>query len=69
MIRHIEGLYHGYEVFIRSGYFFVIVEQLTQSLQGQGVSISDVDLIILLAQYIQIPKYYNEIFTELFLKN
>ena len=48
--------------------FLVIVEQLTQSLQGQGVSISDVDFIILLAQDFQIPKYYNEIFTELFLK-
>ena len=41
----------------------------TKSLQGQGISISHVDFIILLAQDFQIPKYYNEIFAELFLKN
>ena len=30
MIRHVEGAYHGYGVFHSSGYFFVIVEQLTE---------------------------------------
>ena len=39
-----------------------------KSLQGQGVSISHVDFIILLAQDFQILTYYNEIFAELFLK-
>ena len=30
MIRHVEGVYHGYRVFHSSRYFFVIVEQLTE---------------------------------------
>ena len=30
MIRHVEGVNHGCGVFQSSGYFFVIVEQLTE---------------------------------------
>ena len=69
MIRHVEGVYHGYGVFHRSGYFFCDCRAVDRkSLQGQGVSISHVDFIILLAQDFQILTYYNEIFAELFLK-
>ena len=69
MIRHVERVYHGYGVFHSSGYFFVIVEQLIEKVcKVEGVSISHVHFLILLAQDYQILKYYNQIFAELFLK-
>ena len=69
MIRHVEGVYHGYGVFHNPRYLFCDCRAVDRkSLQGQGVSISHVDFIILFAQDFQILKYYNEIFAELFLK-
>ena len=51
MIRHVEGVYHGYQVFHKLRILFCNCRAVdTKSLQGRGVSLSHVDFIILLAQ-------------------